>query len=130
MLSVSVECTKCKGVVVVNEFSLNKEKVNFVEDGKRISLSYSECKKCKEHCVVELNDDETLAIAEEMKANMKTMYEARIRGIQLTKRKIESFKMKDKELQYKRKALEMRYDGKEYFDSNGELKVLSMSDRR
>lgn len=113
MMSVKASCEKCNEVFDVNALSVKEEQVVILEDGKELTITYYECPKCGFKHMVQLDDENTKHLLNEVKKMIKSIAVRKRRGksVKLLKNKYEKLNL---DLNNMRNSLNVQYQGKHF----------------
>lgn len=113
MMSVKASCEKCNEVFDVNALSVKEEQVVILEDGKELIITYYDCPKCGCKHMVQLDDENTKYLLNEVKKMIKKVAIRKRKGksVKLIKNKYDKLNL---DLNNMRNSLNIKYQGKHF----------------
>lgn len=99
MLKVKVKCPVCGREVEVNERKLKKEKCSLInKEGVSIFLTYYDCPVCQQQVALQVDDEETMSILDDIKKLFVNNSKCRLEGEDIPHENLERFEKARKDL--------------------------------
>lgn len=121
-LEIKQICFRCGEVNTVSIDNVSIKMVNcFDETGEKYRLMYYECERCKNICVVQIDNKETLEIFENVRDLMFAVIKMRNAGKMPSRRMKRKRDKLDGLLNKKREELKELCNGKKMYDEDGNI---------
>lgn len=123
MIETERVCEKCGRINTVNHISVKKEWCTCEQTGEKVKLIYQRCEGCKEPMILQVDDNDTIAISRKEKELMLKAIRKRAKKQTVSPKEMRKREKMDKELRKKREALNEHFEGKTFLQDDGKILI-------
>lgn len=119
LMQIKVECSNCKKKFTVGEEEVLQRDVQNNDDGKIVTVTYFHCPECNVEHIVQLDDDYSKDLLEQITAMLKSKIMFSRAGKKVTNKMKKEFRQKRMLLTKYRYGLMLKYDGTSFVEESG-----------
>lgn len=119
MLSVKVKCPVCGEEVDVNNKQIKRTEVNLcTKEGGSIFLTYYDCPACQQQVTLQVDDEESLSILDDLQMLFANNARLRLEGEEVPNENLERFEKARKDLKNLRTLLSDKLAGSLFYNTD------------